>query len=87
MTIATPAVESFGGATSRIHATASLESGVLDKIKEFIKKIIEAIKAAFRKVGDWFRKVILGAERLAKRFGAAIGAGAVQAMRESVHIR
>lgn len=67
MTIATPAVESFGGATSRIHATASLESGVLDKIKEFIKKIIEAIKAAFRKVGDWFRKVALGAERLAKR--------------------
>ena len=67
MTIATPAVESFGGATSRIHATASLESGVLDKIKEFIKKIIEAIKAAFRKVGDWFRKVVLGAERLAKR--------------------
>lgn len=67
MVIATPAVESFGGATSRIHATASLESGVIDKIKEFIKKIIEAIKAAFRKVGDWFRKVALGAERLAKR--------------------
>ncbi len=67
MTIATPAVESFGGATSRIHATASLESGVIDKIKEFIKKIIEAIKAAFRKVGDWFRKVTLGAERVAKR--------------------
>lgn len=67
MVIATPAVESFGGATSRIHATTSLESGVMDKIKEFIKKIIEAIKAAFRKVGDWFRKVALGAERLAKR--------------------
>lgn len=67
MIIATPAVESFGGATSRIHATASLESGVMDKIKEIVKKIIEAIKAAFRKVGDWFRKVKLGAERLTKR--------------------
>ena len=67
MSIATPAVESFGGATSRIHATASLESGVIDKIKEFIKKIMEAIKAAFRKVGDWFRKVALGADRMAKR--------------------
>lgn len=67
MTVATPSVESFGGATSRIHATVSLESGVIEKIKEFIKKIIEAIKAAFRKVGDWFRKVALGAERMAKR--------------------
>lgn len=67
MIVATPAVESFGGATSRIHATASLESGVVDKIKEIVKKIIEAIKAAFRKVGDWFRKVALGAERMAER--------------------
>ncbi len=67
MVVATPSVESFGGATSRIHATASLESGVIDKIKEFIKKIIEAIKAAFRKVGDWFRKVMLGTERMVKR--------------------
>lgn len=67
MTVATPSVESFGGATSRIHATVSLESGVIEKIREFIKKIIEAIKAAFRKVGDWFRKVTLGAERVAKR--------------------
>ncbi|MBP6614661.1 S49 family peptidase [Aquabacterium sp.] len=58
--------------------------GLADRLGSLDQIARDEVKA--EDIIDYTQKENL-AERLAKRFGAAIGAGAVQAMRESVHIR
>ena len=62
----------------------AVEMGLADKLGNLDYVAREVVKA--EDIIDYTQKENL-AERLAKRFGAAVGAGAVQAMRESVHIR
>lgn len=62
----------------------AVSMGLADKLGSMDQIARDDVKAA--EIIDYTQKENL-AERLAKRFGAAIGAGAVQAMRETVSIR
>ena len=62
----------------------AVKLGLADKMGSLDKIAREVIKA--EDVIDYTVKENI-AERLAKRFGAAMGAGAVQAMRSSVTVR
>jgi hypothetical protein len=66
-TAAMPALESFGGTSSRISATQLALEDVQENLKKVWDAIVASIKAAIAWVVDFFSKVWVGAERLKKR--------------------
>lgn len=64
---AMPALESFGGTSSRVGATQIALEDMKGKIASIWKAIIDAIKRAYQWVVDHFNKVFGAAEKLQKR--------------------
>lgn len=62
-----PALESFGGSTSRVHASRLALEGINDKLKEIWAAIVAALKKAAQWVVDNFNKYFGAAEKLQKR--------------------
>ena len=62
-----PAMESFGGATSRVKATNVAMEEIKEKLKEIWTAIVEALKKAAQWVVDNFNKYFGSAEKLQKR--------------------
>ena len=60
-----PAMESFGGASSRLNATQISMEGVGDVLKELWAKIVEAAKQLWSQVADFTKKILVASERLA----------------------
>lgn len=67
-----PAMESFGGATSRLKATRVAMEEIKDKLKEIWNAIITALKRAAQWVVDNFNKYFGAAEKMQKRSEALI---------------
>jgi len=67
--MATPAVsnEAFGGATSRMHATISLEADIGQKLRDMLNTAIEALKSLWRNVVAFMKKLWDGSTRVQKR--------------------
>lgn len=71
-----PALESFGGVSSRVNATQLALEDIKGKAKEIWDNIVKAIKRAIQWVIDHFNKVFGGAEKLKKRAEATAKAAA-----------
>lgn len=67
---AMPALESFGGTSTRIGATQLALEGIKSGVKEIWKSIIAAIKRMVAWVKGHFLKVFGGAEKMVKRANA-----------------
>jgi hypothetical protein len=71
-TSAVPAMESFGGSSSRIQATQIAMEELKDKIKEIWAAIVAAIKKAADWVMKYWNQVFGAAEKLQKRAKALV---------------
>lgn len=65
-----PALESFGGTSSRIGATVALENKLVEGAKNIGKAIVEALKKAVAWLVDLWQKISKAAERLSSRADA-----------------
>ena len=75
---AMPAMESFGGTSTRVGATQLALEGITQSIKDIWAAIVKAVKKAVQWVKDHFFKVFGAAEKLKKRADAVKAkAGAV----------
>jgi hypothetical protein len=71
-----PALEDFGAASSRTRATQFALEAVGDQIKDIWKKIIEALKKAWKFIEDHWNKLFGAYETLDKRADALLAAAA-----------
>lgn len=60
-------LESFASKTTRLQQTKVAMEGAVDYIKKLIKMLMDAVAAVWEKVKGFVEKIMVGAERLAKR--------------------
>lgn len=65
--VAMPAMESFGGTSTRIQATTIALESIAEQAKKIWEKIKQAIAKAFEWIKNFYAKVFDGADKLVKR--------------------